>query len=90
MAKTKTEYKLWLYVIGTMFFIGALWAAVFYPHSLKKYSSTADGSFSDFKDKINSALSVFKKSTAPDAPPKAEEIDSLRERVFGDTTKRAE
>ena len=88
MAKTKTEHKLWIYVAGAMAVVAVLWALVFYPHSLKKYSATANNGFAGFKSQVSGALSIFKKSPAPAAANAAEDIDSLRERVFGDSTKK--
>lgn len=91
MAKTKIEHKLWLYVIGTMVIIATLWGAVFYPQSLKKSGPTADSGFSGFKNKIENALAVFKKtpSTASDKI-NSDDVEVLREKVFGDSTERAQ
>lgn len=91
MLKNKTEHKLWLYVIGTMVIIATLWAALFYPQSLKKSSLAADGGFSGFKNKIENALAIFKAAPAA-APDKtsADDVDALREKVFGDSTKRSQ
>ncbi|MEK7125513.1 MAG: hypothetical protein AAB880_01215 [Patescibacteria group bacterium] len=89
MFKNKTEHKLWLYVIGTMAIVAILWGAVFYPQSLKKSDAKTAAGFTSFKDKLNGALSVFKKP-APPASAKNNDVEVLRERVFGDSAQKDE
>ncbi|OGY92197.1 MAG: hypothetical protein A3H70_00915 [Candidatus Komeilibacteria bacterium RIFCSPLOWO2_02_FULL_48_11] len=84
--------QLWLWVTASALVIVILWATVFYPASLKKVSRSSQQQFSEFRNKINDAFTIFKKrqpTETENSNPNAE-IQDLRERVFGDSIKRPE
>jgi|GEM_PF-1407027 len=87
---TNHNFRLWFWVFGSVLIIAVLWATVFYPASLKKSSNSSAQQFNEFRNKINNAFSIFKKSEPAEAnkPSSDAEIQDLRERVFGDSVKR--
>jgi|TARA_B100001971_G_C18151477_1_gene516052 hypothetical protein len=90
LTQKKQSPKIWIAVIASMAVIVAIWGLWLYPSSIKlTRDQEAQSKFLDFKNKLNSAFSIFDKENST---PVSEEVDiqDLRERVFGDTTKRSE
>ena len=82
--------KLWFLVFICAAVIVVLWATIFYPASLRLGDNSSQQHFSEFKNRINNALSVFKNKKSVEATKAGPEddIQDLRSRVFGDAVKR--
>jgi len=86
----KQSPKIWIAVIASMAVIIAIWGIWLYPSSLKlTRNEEAQSKFLEFKNKLNNAFSIFDNSIADTTNEDEIDIDDLRERVFGDTTKRS-
>lgn len=78
--------KLWLLVGVTMLAIAALWAWWLYPQSTRQLGRENSGQYESFKNKVTNALAIFKKSKADKTSSLNDDVQALRERVFGDST----
>lgn len=75
-----------------MALIVVIWALIFYPQSLKHSQNKISDQFLNLKNRVNSAVSIFKTETPAakiDQPKTEEDVQELRARVFGDSIKRS-
>lgn len=84
--------KFWLLVILTMLVVAGLWAFWFYPQSTVRLGTGDPRAYAEFKSRLNQAFSLFRKNRQAnnDNNKISDEVQELRQRVFGDSIKRFE